>query len=143
MARRRSTGGVWVFGLLLLIAIPLVLLQKAADAFGAVSLVLGLMAVIGLLIAYRIHKTAARLAYLTKKYGNEVIAQQIMRRTYWLGQTSEQLRDSLGEPVMTDHILLKTRKREVWKYNQRGKNRFGLRITLDDDSVANWEHKNQ
>ena len=40
-----------------------------------------------------------------------------------------------------DDKLLKTRKREVWKYNRTGVNRYGLRITLDNDIVTTWDHK--
>jgi hypothetical protein len=82
------------------------------------------------------------MAYLRKKYGDETIVQKIMKRCYWQGQTSEQLIDSLGNPSATDDMLLKTRKREVWKYNQQGKNRYGLRLTLDNDILVKWERKN-
>jgi hypothetical protein len=40
-----------------------------------------------------------------------------------------------------DRKLLKTMKREIWKYNPRGVNRYGLRITLDNDIVSGWDHK--
>jgi hypothetical protein len=37
--------------------------------------------------------------------------------------------ESLGGPHGVDKKVLKTVKREVWKYNPRGVNRCGLRIT--------------
>jgi hypothetical protein len=49
--------------------------------------------------------------------------------------------DSLGSPRGVDRKSMATRKREIWKYNPRGVNRFGLRITLDNDIVANWDQK--
>jgi len=64
-----------------------------------------------------------------------------MRHTFWQGQTSDQLLESLGSPKDVDKKLLATRKREVWKYNRRGVNRYGLRITLDNDIVAGWDQK--
>jgi hypothetical protein len=143
VARRKSAGGVLGLAVLLLIGLPCLLLMKITDSLGPIAVILGLIATIGLFVAYGIHKKAARLAHLTQKYGSEALAQQIMQKRYWQGQTSEQLRDSLGPPVAIDHALLKTRKREIWKYEQRGKNRFGLRITLDDDFVAGWEHRHQ
>lgn len=60
---------------------------------------------------------------------------------YWHGQTAEQLVDSIGSPLGVDKKLLKTMKQEVWKYNSRGINRYGLRITLDNDIVSGWDHK--
>jgi len=143
VARRNSASGILGLAILCVIAFPFLLLMKIANSIGAAALILGLIAVIGIIIAFRIYRKAARLADLTKKYGDEAIAKRIMQRTFWLGQTNEQLIDSLGYPIAKDNVLLKTRKREVWKYEKQGKNRYGLRITLDDDLVAGWDHKHQ
>lgn len=82
-----------------------------------------------------------RRAELLKKYGDEKIVQAIMNRSYWQGQTSEQLRDSLGHPADIDEKVLKTKKKEVWKYHPMGGNRFGLRITLEQNQVVGWDEK--
>lgn len=82
-----------------------------------------------------------RLSYFRKKYTDEALAWRITRGEYWPGQTTEQLRDSLGPPAAVDNILLKTMKREVWKYYRSGVNRYRLRITLDNDKVASWDQK--
>lgn len=83
-----------------------------------------------------------RLTYFRTKYSDEAIAWRVTRGEYWPGQTGEQLSDSLGPPAAVDDIQLKTRKRQVWKYNRTGINRYSLRITLDDDVVASWNQKN-
>ena len=83
----------------------------------------------------------ARLAYLRDKYKDEALAWRIFKNEFWEGQTAIQLTDSLGTPAAKDDLLLKTRKREIWKYNQTGRNRYGLRITLDDDRVVAWDQK--
>jgi outer membrane protein assembly factor BamE (lipoprotein component of BamABCDE complex) len=57
------------------------------------------------------------------------------------GQTSEQLRVLLGNPLSVDTKFTKTRKCEIWKYNRRGTNRYGLRIILDNDVVVGWDEK--
>ena len=49
--------------------------------------------------------------------------------------------DSLGQPQDIDTKVLKTKKKEIWKYNHNGGNRFGLRITLDNDIVVGWDQK--
>jgi hypothetical protein len=59
-----------------------------------------------------------------------------MRRKLWQGQTVEQLLDSVGRPSSLDNNLLKTRKREVWKYQPNGKGRYLTRVTLDNDVVV-------
>lgn len=82
-----------------------------------------------------------RRVELLKKYGDEKIVQAILSRSYWQGQTSEQLRDSLGHPADIDEKVLKTKKKEIWKYHHMGGNRFGLRITLEQNQVVGWDEK--
>jgi hypothetical protein len=36
---------------------------------------------------------------------------------------------------------MKTKTKEVWKYHQRGANRYGLKITLENGRVVGWENK--
>jgi hypothetical protein len=60
---------------------------------------------------------------------------------FWQGQTQEQLLDSLGRPADTDTKVLKTKTKEIWKYNRVGKNRFGLRVTVENGVVVGWDKK--
>ena len=78
---------------------------------------------------------------LLAKYGDKEIVDRIMRKMWWQGQTSEQLHDSLGEPIDIEQHVMKTKTKEVWKYNQTGKGRFGLRITIEDGKVIGWDEK--
>lgn len=71
----------------------------------------------------------------------DTVASRIARRELWLGQTEEQVRASLGEPVDIDEKVMKTRKRQVWKYDQKGANRFATRITLENGIVTGWDRK--
>ncbi len=86
-------------------------------------------------------RRAVRAARLLRTYHDPALVQRLLDHEFWVGQTEGQLRDSLGRPVDTDESVTKTRTRAVWKYGQRGKNRFGLRITLDDGVVTGWEDK--
>lgn len=92
-------------------------------------------------IVGNIYTTKARKEYLFNKYNSEEIVENIMQGHFWVGQTSEQLIDSLGKPSDKSIKIMKTRYREIWKYNKTGKNRYGLRITLDDHVVQTWEQK--
>lgn len=78
---------------------------------------------------------------LLKKYGDAEVVTLIMNKMFWQGQTQEQLRDSLGRPLDTDEKVLKTKTKVIWKYNRIGKNRYGLRITLENRIVVGWEQK--
>ena len=82
-----------------------------------------------------------RRKQLTEKYGDPEIARRIMKRVLWQGETQEQLLESLGTPSDTDQKVLKTKSKEVWKYRPVGKNRFGLKVTLDDGIVVAWDSK--
>ena len=82
-----------------------------------------------------------RRKHLIEKYGDPEIARRIMKQVLWQGETQEQLIESLGTPADTDQKVLKTKSKEVWKYRPTGKNRFGLKVTLDDGIVVAWDVK--
>lgn len=128
-------------GLLVVIGLPIYFAVEFFKAVGWVIpvVVIGVIAVLYFAIQQARHKS--RLSYLRSKYPDEEIVRRIMGRQFWPGQTSEQLTDSLGPPVEIDDKLLKTRTREVWKYQQTGSNRFALRITVEDGLVTGWDQK--
>jgi ABC-type multidrug transport system fused ATPase/permease subunit len=82
-----------------------------------------------------------RIALLTKYLGDIETVDKIMSHSIWEGQTTHELIDSLGEPVEVDEKILKTKSKEIWKYNQTGKGRFALRITLENNVVIGWDKK--
>jgi len=143
VARRKKQDaalGVLIV-LALVIGIPLWLISKASDAVGPAMVIVGIiLAIIGV-IAIKARNRAARRAYLLSKYGDSVIVDAIMRKNYWHGQTHHQLVDSIGSPSAVDDQFLKTKKRQVWKYQQTGKNRYKLRLTLENDIVVGWDQK--
>ncbi|MTB47103.1 DUF2845 domain-containing protein [Providencia sp. wls1950] len=94
-----------------------------------------------MMIIWSVYSSKKRREYLLHKYGDETVVNMIMNRTFWIGQTSEQLLDSLGRPLDISSKVMKTRYREIWKYNKTGSNRYGLRITLDDGFVQGWDEK--
>ena len=116
------------------------LIALVGSVGGAVSLAV-LVLIVGGLVAVRHHHQQRRLEQLRAKYGSEAIVQRILQRQYWQDQTEDQLRDALGPPVEIDDKRLKTLRREVWKYQKTGVNRFRLRITLENGVVVGWESK--
>ena len=102
---------------------------------------LGVIAVAVLAFVFARWALAQRRRHLTEKYGDTEVADRIMKGMYWRDQTAEQLRESLGKPEDTDQTVLKTKVKEVWKYKPTGKNRYGLKITLDDGVVVGWEER--
>ncbi len=78
-----------------------------------------------------------RLRMVSDKYSGET-ASLIAQKMFWRGQTAEQLRDSLGLPEAIDVKLLKTKRREIWKYGHYEANRYSTHITLDNGTVTTW-----
>jgi len=97
------------------------------------AIAFGVVVLIALMLAKRI--------WLTIKYKDEDLVEELLDEAFWQGQTAEQLMDSLGEPLDIDQRVLKTKVKEVWKYEQTGKNRYALKITLDDEVVVSWDQK--
>jgi hypothetical protein len=83
----------------------------------------------------------AKRAKLVMKCKDEELIERLMEEKFWVGQTREQLINSLGKPLDVNQKVLKTKVKEVWKYEQTGKNRYGLKITLDDGVVVGWNQK--
>lgn len=95
----------------------------------------------GSLILSSVISSKVRKAKLLEKYDDPAIVDLILRGGVWVGQSADQLRDSLGRPVDVDQKVLKTKIKETWKYNQTGKNRFALRVTLEQGRVVGWDDK--
>ena len=109
-------------------------------------LIVGLILLgISLIVVLSIHSSRQsrqrRYMSLVQRFGSEEIATDIVNRTFWTGQTAEQLLESLGSPISVDKQLLKTKTKEVWKYHEVKKNQFALKITLENDRVIGWDKK--
>lgn len=100
-----------------------------------------LFAIILIIVFALIQAQKAKFAELLDKYEDEAVVQRIMNGEFWENQTAEQLRDALGKPEAIDRKTMKTKSREVWKYQHRGANRYGLRITLENGLVSGWDQK--
>ncbi|MFK3862525.1 DUF2057 domain-containing protein [Pseudoalteromonas rhizosphaerae] len=87
------------------------------------------------------YQNKVRKKRLMEKYRDARIVERLMKKMFWQGQSQEQLLDSLGKPVDIDQKVLKTKTKEIWKYNRTGKGRYGLRITLENGEVIGWDKK--
>jgi hypothetical protein len=139
---RRTKAQDFAVGFLIVLGLLVWGIAALNNAFGTAALVTLCGSVVVLIVWANIARRKARIAYLMGKYGDPIIVDRIMRHNFWQGQTAAQLEDSLGQPYAKDDKCLKTFKREVWKYNRTGKNRYALRITLENDIVAGWDQKN-
>jgi hypothetical protein len=97
--------------------------------------------VLGLLVWVKVGIPAARRARIYKKYGRTTTAENIIRNVVWVGETADQLRDSFGDPLDIDERVLKTKKKEIWKYIRKGTNRYGLRFTVENGIAIGWDEK--
>jgi hypothetical protein len=104
-------------------------------------IITAIVAVLVFIVAGAVWGYRQRRKHLTEKYGDEEIARRMMKGVIWQGETREQLLESLGKPQDIDEKVMKTKAKEIWKYRRTARNRFGLKITLDDGVVVAWEKK--
>lgn len=141
MARRISKADAQLTAWVVIIGLPIYGIIQLGESFGWGILAVGVVAIIALYIWYRSVQTKKRRETLMDKYQDSSLVEKLMEKSFWQGQTSGQLLDSLGRPKDIDEKILKTKKKEVWKYNHQSGNRYGLRITLDNDVVVGWDQK--
>lgn len=141
MARRMTKAESKGIGILALIALPVVGIMKIFETVGWVIPAVIFIGAVSIYFWVLHDRKQKRLQYLRDKYKVEEVVQKIFQGHFWQGQTEDQLMDSLGSPVAIDKKLLKTKRREVWKYSHQGANRFGLRITVEDGYVTGWDQK--
>ena len=137
MTKAESQLIVWA----IIIGLPIYGITQIGESMGW-SMLIGIFGIaIILYFVFKSAQTKKRRNSLMAKYQDVTIVDNLMKQSFWQGQTSEQLLDSLGNPEDIDEKILKTKKKEIWKYNHQGSNRYGLRITLDNDLVIGWEQK--
>ena len=141
MAKRSSKIDTALIGLVIVVGIPVFLIGKIVESIGGTGAIILLIAIVGVVIWYQQDKKKKRLEYLRAKYGDESIVQKILDGYVWQGQSEEQLKDSMGFPIAVDRSVLKTKTKEVWKYDKQGTNRFGLRVTVENGYVVGWDKK--
>ncbi|MEJ0052133.1 MAG: hypothetical protein WDN02_13145 [Methylovirgula sp.] len=103
--------------------------------------VLALIAIVAFVLFMQARATKRRRAELFSKYGNLEVVEAIMAHRYWQGMTQDQLLDSLGRPADIGTKVFKSKTVHTFKYQQTGRNRFGLRILLENGSVTGWDQK--
>ena len=100
--------------------------------------------VFGLCVLYfgaRFAMKALRRASLMRKHQNEEMVDTIMEGRIAQGMTAEMIVDAWGEPADMDETVMKTKTKREMKYDQKGKNRYGTRVYLENGVVVGWETK--
>jgi hypothetical protein len=141
MTRRMTKKEAQGVGLLIVIGAIFAGLVKFFESVGFIVPGIMVITAVGLYCWNKSNKKKQRLDYLRNKYKVEEVVQRIFDGYFWQGQTADQLIDSLGQPADIDYNVLKTKKKEVWKYGHQGGNRYRLRITLENDIVVGWDQK--
>jgi hypothetical protein len=130
-----------LFGIGIIVAVPILVAQKTVDTLGPIPTTVAAVLIVGTIVLVLVQRRRARRAYLLSKYGDPHIVGLIMQKRFWEGQTRDQLLDSIGRPAAIDDLLLKTKKKEIWKYSKDGRNRYKLRVTLEGDVVVGWNRR--
>jgi hypothetical protein len=141
MAKKMSKSELQGIVYLIIIGVPIYAVVQAGESIGW-GVITGVIAAgIAFYLWSKSNKNKKRREYLIDKYQDLSLVEDLMNQCFWVEQTADQLIDSLGHPVDIDQKMLKTKKKEVWKYSHQGGNRYSLRITLDNDHVVGWDQK--
>lgn len=143
MTKKGSDAG---FGILLVLGAIIAAVSAAYEWAKSNVLLVGLVVIVlALFLVLHYHlkrkRREERFRTLVERFGSEEIAGDIMDQKFWIGQSSEMLMESLGAPAAIDKQIMKTKRKEVWKYRQVRRNQFALRITLANDRVVGWDKK--
>ena len=76
-----------------------------------------------------------------KRYDDALMVDTIMEGRIARGMTADMVIDVWGEPADMDETVLKTKTKREMKYDQKGENRFGTRVYLENGVVVGWETK--
>jgi len=111
-------------------------------------LIIGIAGFVGLLILiwivrFILRKLVRSLRHkmLMKTYDHPEFVASIMDGHIMRGMSMDMVIDVWGEPADLDEVALKTKTKTEMKYDQKGKNRFGTRVYLEDGVVVGWETK--
>jgi len=140
MARRSSSAEASLIVLAIVVGLPIYLAMKVIDVTGWIVPLVVIVAIVALVMASQASKRRKRIEELRRKYPEDIV-QRILAGQIWQGQTEGQLIDALGSPAEVDRKVLKTMRREIWKYGRMSARRFRLRIIVENGTVAGWDHK--
>ena len=142
MAKKSDTGTGLLFVVGAIIAGLVAAYEWAAKTLLIVGIVV-ILVVLGVVLARHqaTKRRQERFRALAERFGSEEIAQDIMVQRFWTGQTEDMLAESLGPPLAIDKQVLKTKRKEIWKYGEARKKQFSLRITLENGRVVSWDQK--
>jgi len=107
MARRGSKLEGAFLGIVIVIAGIAWIVGKVLDSVRVATPIIIFVVIIAGVVWYKHAQRQKRIQYLLDKYGDEQIVNQILRRHFWQGQTAEQLRDSVGNPITVDTARLR------------------------------------
>ena len=142
MAKRASKADGFLIVVVLVVAAIGAAVKWMTENLAIVLAFLAIVAVLyGLVVASSRAKAKERAAWLLQKYGDQEVVDRILDKTIWQGQTEDQLSESLGSPHAIDKQLLKTKRKEIWKYDEVKKGQYRLRVTVENGHVIGWDKK--
>ena len=101
----------------------------------------GLVALVAGYVILRALLRRLRRNLLLRRFGDEAMVDTILEGRIAQGMTVDMVRAVWGEPADFDETVMKTKTKQEMKYDQKGKNRFGTRIYLENGQVVGWETK--
>jgi len=80
----------------------------------------------------------ARWRYLVDRFGEEA-ARRIQLKEIWQGETAEMVEQTFGKPLEVKESVLKATVKHTYCYQRVAKNRFALRVHIENGAVVGWD----
>lgn len=135
-----SRADLMLYGTVVAIGLPVFGIATLIEKYGLLVALLVVAVVLGLGAAYWQWLRMLRAARLRAKYPDAELAQRLIAREIWEGQSAEELLDALGKPVAVDRHKRGGKQRETWNYLPY-KGRYRMRVSLEDGHVSSWHRR--
>jgi hypothetical protein len=113
---------------------------KADHLYAAVATLLVTVVVVAVALLFVLAIYKRRRGKLLAKYGDPVQVTRMMQRVLWLGESADQVRESLGAPASLGQKA-RNKAAETWKYEPARGRRVALRVFLEDGVVTGWQER--
>jgi len=107
--------------------------------FLTIVVIIAIFVIVAILFSYF---EAQREKMLRDRYGNSKYLNYIINRKICIGFTEDMLLDSIGNPVDRDLDMSIKKRKEVWKYDHEGGNRYKTRVIIENRIVTGFKQRN-
>jgi hypothetical protein len=109
-----------------------------AGLLGLLGVFLLITAVFGVGALQAAIPNIVRARRIRAKYSDPEVAENLIKRRFWIGMTPQHVVDALGEPLVVERKGEGDRAIEIFKYDHQPGRGYRKRIQFQNGSVIRW-----